>query len=158
MDRAAPPLPRARPEREWTTPHHSSPRASSAGNDAAGPGRSSSMPMTPAELLALASKRRAEATQAWSDLLGGGAACRIDGSLSSHEGAKLREGETASLGLVVRQVRANPDADAVASLEAAAEKWARTPVPGRGRDWDAYRRGGDGAIADLRAAVESAER
>ena len=55
-------------------------------------------------------------------------------------------------------MRANPDADAVASLDAAAEKWARTPVPGRGRDWDAYRRGGDGAIVDLRAAVESAER
>jgi hypothetical protein len=109
--------------------------------------------MTPAELLAVASERRAAATQAWSDLLGGGAACRIDGSLSSHEGAKLREGETAALGLVIRQVRANPDADAVACLDSAAEKWARTPVPGRGRDWEAYRRGGDGALADLRATL-----
>ncbi|MDX5318711.1 MAG: hypothetical protein LPK38_05070, partial [Actinomycetes bacterium] len=77
----------------------------------------------------------------------------IDGSLSSHEGAKLREGETAALGLVVRQVRANPGSDATASLDAAAEKWARTPVPGRGRDWDAYRRSGDGAIAELRDIV-----
>lgn len=109
--------------------------------------------MTPAELLALASERRAAATQAWSDLLGGGAACRIDGSLSTHEGAKLREGETAALGLVVRQVRANPDLAAPASLEAAADQWARKPVPGRGRDWDAYRRGGDDALRDLRAAL-----
>lgn len=109
--------------------------------------------MTPAELLALASERRLAASQAWSDLLGGGAACRVDGSLSSHEGAKLREGEAAALGLVVRQVKANPGVDAAESLSAAADRWARTPVPGRGRDWDAYRRGGEGALGDLRAAL-----
>ncbi|MGM0384785.1 MAG: hypothetical protein ACQERF_02220 [Actinomycetota bacterium] len=116
------------------------------------------MPITPAEMLALATERRTAATQAWSDLLGGGAACRIDGSLSSHEGAKLREGETAALGLVVRRVRANPDVEATVSLDAAAEQWAHTPVPGRGRDWDAYRRGGDDALRDLRAAIEEASR
>ncbi len=106
--------------------------------------------MTPEELLTLATRRRAAASQAWSDLLGGGSSCRLDGSLSAHEGAKLREGETAALGLVIRQVRAHPDVAALVSLDAAAAAWERQPVPGRGRDWDAYRRGGDDALRELR--------
>lgn len=109
--------------------------------------------MTPEELLALATQRRLEATNAWSELLGGGASCRLDGSLSSHEGAKLREGEAAALGLVVRQLKAHPDAAASMSLEAAAERWGPTPAPGRGRDWEAYRRGGDDALEALRALM-----
>lgn len=111
------------------------------------------MPMTPVELLALASERRLAASEAWSELLGGGASCRLDGSLSSHEGAKLREGESAALGLVVRQLKANPGAEAGVSLDAAAAQWARTSMAGRGRDWDAYRRGGEAALADLRRWV-----
>lgn len=112
--------------------------------------------MDSAGLLAVATQRRVAATEAWSALLGGGASCRLDGSLSSHEGAKLREGEATALGLVVRQARSTPDADAVTILAAAAERWSRTPVPGRSRDWDAYRRGGDDALRDLRAAVGDA--
>ncbi len=107
--------------------------------------------MTAEELLTLATRRRAAASQAWSDLLGGGSSCRLDGSLSAHEGATLREGETAALGLVIRQVRAHPDVAALVSLDAAAAAAReRQPVPGRGRDWDAYRRGGDDALRELR--------
>lgn len=109
--------------------------------------------MTPAELLRLASDRRRAATEAWSELLGGGSSCRLDGSLSAHEGAKLREGESVLLGLVVRQLRAHPGDDVRTSLDAASAAWARQPVPDRGRDWDAYRRGGDDALRDLRAVV-----
>lgn len=112
------------------------------------------MPMTPAELLDLASERRLAASEAWSALLGGGAACRLDGSLSSHEGAKLREGESAALGLVVRQLKANPDRAAAASLDAAVAQWTRLPMAGRGNDWEAYRRGGDDALRDLRSALD----
>ena len=111
------------------------------------------MSMTGAELADIAVERRRAAMQAWSDLLAGGASCRLDGSLPVHEGAKLREGESVALGLVARQARQQRTDDALTSLEAAAASWAAMPVPGHGRDWDAYRRGGDQALAELRALV-----
>lgn len=115
------------------------------------------MSITTAELADIAAERRRAATQAWSDLLAGGAACRLDGSLPVHEGAKLREGQSVALGMVARQARRQQDDDALTVLETAAASWAAMPVPGQGRDWDAYRRGGDLALADLRAVVAPGE-
>jgi hypothetical protein len=112
--------------------------------------------ITGAQLADIAVERRRVATQAWSDLLGGGASCRLDGSLPVHEGAKLREGESVALGLVVREARRQRTDDALTVLEAAAASWTGMPVPGQGRDWDAYHRGGDLALAELRELVGKA--
>lgn len=130
------------------------PRGAVARNSPPSGPRSTIVTQTPAQLLPLVTARRAAATAAWSDLLGGGAACRIDGSLSSHEGAKLREGEAAALGILVRLLRRRPDDDVRAILDAAAAEWGTRSATGKGRDWDAYRRGGDGALQDLRAVVQ----
>jgi len=108
---------------------------------------------TAAQLLPIVTARRAAATAAWSDLLGGGASCRLDGSLSSHEGAKLREGEAAALGILARRLRKHPDDDVLTTLDAATAEWRIKSAIGIGRDWDAYRRGGDAALQDLRDAV-----
>ncbi len=112
------------------------------------------MPITSQQFLALVTERRIAATQSWSELLGGGATCQLDGSLSSHEGAKLREGEVAALGLVIRALRARPDDDIVDIFGGAIGQWNSQPVPGRGTDWEAYLRGGEDALESLRAVLD----
>jgi hypothetical protein len=111
------------------------------------------MSLSTGALAELAAERRRLANEAWSALLAGGASCRLDGALPMHEAAKLREGESVALGLVARRARREPSATAEAVLDGAAEAWAALPVPGQGRDWDAYRRGGDQALAGLRTVL-----
>ncbi|WP_448006785.1 hypothetical protein [Agromyces bauzanensis] len=97
-------------------------------------------------------RRRLEAAEEWSTLLGDTTACAIAKDGRSYPAGKFHEGRVAALGELLRRLDAESTeeriADAAAELRA---DWEHRPMPGAGesRDWQSYRAGGVQALGEF---------
>lgn len=97
-------------------------------------------------------RRRLDAAQDLTVLLGDTTACAIAKDGRSYPAGKFHEGRVAALSELLRRSRAESTAQQIA--DAAAElhaDWERRPMPGAGesRDWESYRAGGVQALGEF---------
>ncbi|WP_448811869.1 hypothetical protein [Agromyces bauzanensis] len=97
-------------------------------------------------------RRRLEAAEEWSVLLGDTTACAIAKDGRSYPAGKFHEGRVAALGELLRRIDASSTepqiADAATGLRA---DWESRPMPGAGesREWESYRAGGVQALGEF---------
>lgn len=97
-------------------------------------------------------RRRLEAAEEWSVLLGDTTACAIAKDGRSYPAGKFHEGRVAALGELLRLIGADPTEDQIADAAAALRAdWEHRPMPGAGesREWQSYRAGGVQALGEL---------
>ncbi|GAA4378550.1 hypothetical protein [Agromyces bauzanensis] len=97
-------------------------------------------------------RRRLEAAEELSMLLGDTTACAIAKDGRSYPAGKFHEGRIAALGDLMRRIDADSTAERIAdaAVELRAE-WEHRVVPGGGesRDWESYRAGGVQALGEF---------
>lgn len=102
-------------------------------------------------------RRRREAAEEWSVLLGDTTACAIAKDGRSYPAGKFHEGRVAALGELLRRIDAeSTEAQIVDAATGLRADWEHRPLPGAGesRDWESYRAGGVQALGEF--AVRSA--